>query len=985
MEKDNGNNKLEFGSDTKERLILDNRFKIVKSIGTGGMGDIFLAEDLKLRRQVAIKSIKQGTDTDQESKMRFLREAQTASQLEHTNICPIYEIYEEKNNHYIVMQYIDGVTLDAVINFKELKIQKTLDIGLQICEGMNEAHEKGIIHRDLKPGNVIINKKGIVKILDFGLAKFREGSDSMKTGIVNSNLTEKGIVMGTVAYMSPEQARGEVLDNKSDIFSFGILLYELIEGRNPFYDKEQINTLYNVINKEIEFTDKFVPPLAGLISSLTRKKKSERLSDFKEVRDVIIKIQNDLIMDKDKNIEIGATEIIDLSEKNEILEEIRRTSDIEDLGDLVYKIKKIKAKTIPVFSTKKIIFKKISIYFTVVLMIFSAFLYFKSKTNLSFSGNSDMFFINIQDFKGEVPDSVKRGVKYLVMESLNQFDEFDTVTQETVNSIVRSDEKGVDPDKLKNDNRIFYDLNGTISKIENIYNFDIFVSSNRGKKKYSMTIPGLDNSDSILIHQIDTLSKRIYLKLFPNKKGEVIFKPISVSYGTDWEKYETFFKGLGHFNKYEYMDAEKCFKGDIETPASKYFLANMYYFMGKGDLARKKIIEIVPILNDLTEQLKLKVLALKSRIDFKFAEEINYLNELRNRNALSKNALYELGEAYFHHGDAEKASVFYKKALKLDNEFSSALNHLGYCNSYLGNHVEAIELFEEYRNLDNSANSFDSLGDGYFFSGDLVYSEASKKAAVKKDNKGVYWAYLTLSDIALLKARFAEVESNVDNYLKATKEKNDIGDAYSKLAFKEYLKKNYKKGLQLINRSLSIFDSDNITNNSSEARWVRAIINLSLKNVSDFEKDLAWLESIIKKNNVDMENFSKPYKFYLHLKALDYEWKGEIEKADEIFNNILKMKTRLNYWITLYNYQYFHTEYAGFLIRNKMFDKGELELEQCLEYNKNYIPALWLKAELLERKDKVKSLEVFRKIDSLYGNNTEKNYFTDRLKGKLKL
>ncbi|MEN8154155.1 MAG: protein kinase [Acidobacteriota bacterium] len=985
MEKENGNNKLEFGTDSTERLILDDRFKIIKSIGTGGMGDIFLAEDLKLRRQVAIKSIKQGTDTDHESKMRFLREAQTASQLEHTNICPIYEIYEEKNNHYIVMQYIDGVTLDAVIRYKELKIRKILDIGLQICEGMSEAHEKGIIHRDLKPGNVIINKKGIVKILDFGLAKFREGSDSMKTGIVNSNLTEKGIVMGTVAYMSPEQARGEILDNKSDIFSFGILLYELIEGTNPFYDKEQINTLYNVINKEVEFTEKFSPEISGLLSSLMRKKRSERLSDFKEVKDVLQNIQDNLKSDKVKNVENGATEIIDLSEKNEILEEIRKTSDIEDLGDLVYKIKKIKAKTIPIYSTKKNIFKKVSIFFTIALMLFSAFLFFKSKTNLSFSGDSDMFFINVQNIKGEVPDSVKRGVKYLIMESLNQFDEFDTVTQETVNSISRSDETARDPETVKNDNRIFYDLNGTISKIGNIYNFDIVISSNKGKKKYSMTIPGLDNRDSILVHQIDTLAKRIYFKLFPNNEGEIIFKPISAVYGTDWEKYESFFKGLSHFYKYEYMDAENCFKGEAETPASKYFLANMYYFMGKRDLARKKIMEIVPVLNDLTEQLKLKVLALKARMDFKFGDEINYLNELRKRNALSKTALYELGEAYFHHGDAEKASGFYKNALKLDNEFSSALNHLGYCNSYLGNHVKAIELFEEYRNLDNSANSFDSLGDGYFFSGDLVYSEASKKAAVKKDSMGVYWAYLTLSDIALLKARFSEVESTVNDYLNLTEEKKDIANANSKLAYMEYLKKNYMKGLEIINKSLSAFDSDNITNNSSEARWVRALINLSLKNISEFKKDLTWLEEIIKRNNVDMENFSRPYKFYLHLKALNFEFEGKTDKADEIFKQLLEMKTRLNYWITLYNYQYFHTEYAEFLFRNRNFEKSEYEIEKCLEYNKDHIPALWLKAELLEQKDKEKALEVFRKINFLYGKHKEKNIFTNKLRSKLDL
>jgi len=779
MEKKNGTNTIDLNQGSEERVILDNRFKILKSIGTGGMGDIFLAEDLKLRRQVAIKSIRQGSDTDQDSKMRFLREAQTASQLEHPNICPIYEIYEEKNNHYIVMQYIDGVTLDAVIRYKELKLSKILDIGLQICEGMNEAHEKGIIHRDLKPGNIIIDKKGVVKILDFGLAKFREGSDSMKTGIVNSNLTEKGIVMGTVAYMSPEQARGETLDNKSDVFSFGILLYELIQGENPFFDKEQINTLYNVINKDIEFSDKFPPHLSGLIASLTRKKKSERISDFKLVRDVLLNIQEELKKENENEVADGSTEIIDMSEKNEMLEEIRRTSDVEDLGELVYKIKKIKAKTIPLQTTGKNIFKKVSLAFTVILILFSAFLFFKNRTNLSFSGGSDMFFINVEDLVGDVPENVKKGSKFLIMESLNQFDEFDTVTRETVDSILRSDVSGESSEKLLEKNRIFYTLKGTISKIENIYNFDIVVSSTSGKKKYSMTIPGLEDMDSILIHQIDTISKRVYSKIFPRKKGDFRIKPVSSMYGKSWAHFESFFTGLGHFDKYEFIDAETCFSSETEVPAAKYYMANMYFFMGKRDQALKKINEVIPSIDDLTEQLKLKVLALKARMEFKFSDEITYLKELRKRNTLSKEALFELGEAYFHHGNAEKALIYYTEALKLDKEFSSAINHLGYCNSYLGDHVRAIELFEEYRNLDNSANSFDSLGDGYFFSGDLIYSEASKKAAVKKDKQGVYWAHLTLSDIAILKARFRDAESSVADYLALAKfyyKKREQGD-----------------------------------------------------------------------------------------------------------------------------------------------------------------------------------------------------------------
>ncbi len=972
-------------TDEEKKFIINDRFKILKKVGIGGMGEIFLAEDLKLRRQVAIKSIKKGSDSDSESKMRFLREAQTASQLEHTNICPIYEIYEEENNHYIVMQYIDGVTLDAIVRYKELKIQKILDIGLQICEGMNEAHEKGIIHRDLKPGNIIINKKGIVKILDFGLAKFRDGSDSMKTGIVNSNLTEKGIVMGTVAYMSPEQARGEDLDNRSDIFSFGILLYELIEGKNPFYDKEQINTLYNVINKDIEYSNKFSPPLVKLLTALLKKKKAERLSEFSEIKSILLEIQDELDLRRKEKIEIGATEIIDIGEKREMLDEIRRTSDIEDLGELVYKIKKIKAKTIPLISTKTNLFKRISIVFTLILMMFSAFLFFKSKTNLSFSGGSDIFFINVNDLDGDAPDIVKKGVKFLTRESLDQFDEFDTVTPETINSISRSDEDNSDSKTIKNKYRIFYDLRGSISKIDSIYNFDIVISSNNGSKKYSMTIPGLENKDSILKHQIDMLSEKIYKKIFPLKKGNLEIKAISSTYGKKWDKFESFFTGLGDFYKYEYMDAEKSFAGTDETPADKYYLANIYYFRGSRTLAKKKIEEIIPLLDHIIEPVKLKVLALNARLEFNFNDEIEYLNKLMERNILSKKTLFELGEAFFHHGNAEKAASFYSDALNLDSEFSSAINHLGYCNSYMGDHTRAIELFEEYRNLDNSANSFDSLGDGYFFSGELISSEASKKAAIRKDSKGVYWAYLTLSDIAILKARFNDARDAVRDYLKVTDSIKDIGNAYSKLAYIEYLQGEHKQALSTIERSLKVFDSDNINSNSSEQRWIRALINLKMGRNKAFLDDLEWLNKIVNRFNLNAENFASPYKFYLHLNSIRLENEGKINEADSSFRELLDMNTQLNYWITIFNYQFFKTEYSVFLQRNGNLKESETEINKCLEYSADFIPALWQKANLMESSDIKEAGKYYRKLKKLYGDEVEINVITDKLRKKLKI
>ena len=272
---------------TIKNLVIKNRFKVLKKLGKGGMGEVFLAEDIKLKRKVAIKSILTRTLSDTSSKARFLREAQTASQLDHPNICTIYEIYEENDHDYIVMQYVDGVTIDQIIKLKPLSINKILDIAIQVCKGMIEAHGKKVIHRDIKPGNIMIDKKGVVKILDFGLAKFAGEPASKRKGDVDMSLTEKGIVLGTVSYLSPEQASGKPIDLRTDIFSFGILMYEMLEGRNPFKEEEQISTMYNVLNKEVEFKREIPGELEQIVRKTLQKDKKKRYSSFSQLEEAL--------------------------------------------------------------------------------------------------------------------------------------------------------------------------------------------------------------------------------------------------------------------------------------------------------------------------------------------------------------------------------------------------------------------------------------------------------------------------------------------------------------------------------------------------------------------------------------------------------------------------------------------------------------------------------------------------------------------------
>jgi eukaryotic-like serine/threonine-protein kinase len=270
------------------KTILGGRFKVIRLLGKGGMGEILLAEDVQLSRRVAIKSVGAGSPDECDSQARFLREAQAASRLDHPNICTIYEIAEEGGREFIIMQYVDGVTLDQLLKMKALSLRQAIAIASQVAEGLAAAQNQNIVHRDIKPGNIMIDASGQVKVLDFGLAKIcaESGVDDADADAERRerDLTEKGIVLGTVSYMSPEQAKGLKLDGRTDVFSFGVVLYEMIEGRNPFSDDENIVTLYNVLHREPPFNRPLPAPLRAVVGRCLHKDRERRYSDFAEIR-----------------------------------------------------------------------------------------------------------------------------------------------------------------------------------------------------------------------------------------------------------------------------------------------------------------------------------------------------------------------------------------------------------------------------------------------------------------------------------------------------------------------------------------------------------------------------------------------------------------------------------------------------------------------------------------------------------------------------
>jgi eukaryotic-like serine/threonine-protein kinase len=674
------------------------QYEILAPLGAGGMGEVYRARDTRLGRDVAIKVLPERLALDSEALGRFEREAKALAALSHPNILTIFDFGSDNGVTYAVMEFLEGETLRKRIQKSQIPWNKLMEIGTAIAEGLAAAHSRGIIHRDLKPENIFITSGGTVKILDFGLARLDQTPQLQgESRMATVSETQPGTVLGTVGYMSPEQVRGLSLDTRTDIFSFGCILYEMATGKCPFARNTAADTMAAILNHdppELSATGSDIPPeLDRLILHCLEKDPENR---FQSARDLSFDLK-------------------------EIASGVRLTKPL----------KKAEDKRSPI--------AKVVIGSFVFCFLLAGLWWFGRMRGVSDTGAK--IPVAVADFINETGEKELDGLSGMLITSLEQSRKLSVMTRSRMLDVLKqmgqeNSEKidehlGREICKRSNVNALIL---ASIRKFDQLYTIDLKVLDPE-KNEYLFTTKQQSKGKASVPEMIDKLSEdtRSGLK---EKAAEIQASSRKVTEVTtsNMEAYQHFFKGEEYINKLKFKEAEQEFDKALAIDPN-FALANLRKAYAISwfsfDRAREPIEIALRSIDKLPEKDRLVLLASKAYMERNLDEAYKYLEQVLKRYPDEKEAIFTKGDWLYHHGDVGQATKYFERVLEMDPNFDRATQHVIWCYEALGEQKKSLETSKAYLNRTRTENAFQLLFQSYASSGDYKGAEDLLKEAEK--------------------------------------------------------------------------------------------------------------------------------------------------------------------------------------------------------------------------------------------------------------
>jgi len=653
-------------------------YKILEQIGQGGMGIVYKAQDTKLDRTVALKFLPSHLITSETDKSRFLQEAKAASAINHPNVCVIHDIQDDEENQFIVMEFIDGVTLREKISpsTKEdnLSINNVLDYAIQIGEALQEAHSKGIIHRDIKSDNIMVNEKDQIKVMDFGLAKLK---GSLK-------LTKSSSTVGTLSYMSPEHLQGADVDARSDIFSFGVLLYEMLTGNLPFKGEYESALMYSILNTEPEPVQKYRPELSSeWLHILDRSLEKEPENRYQSIKDMLIDLKR---LKRDTN-----------RVSREVIKEIPASPDDKK------KSVGISKKTLISVITGLII---IIITFLFIIKPWTS----KQTSSVSEPKERSLAVMYFENNTGDPSlDHWKKALSDLLIADLVQSKYLYVLSGDKLFQIFRQMDileevsySSKDLQEVGKQGEVKYILRGNFTKAGETFRISTMLQTARNSETIdSETVEGI-GEQSIFI-MVDELTKKIRTS-FQFSTSEMDTDPdmpVEKITTSSPEAYKLYSEGRKYHDSVELNKSielmKKAIALDPEFAMAYRSLSVSYYNMGLTAESKKYAEKALEYIDNVSERERYRIQGFYYRTSqMNHGKAIQAYEKLLQEYPDDDGTLVNLGTIYFETEQIEKSKTMFQRLIDMGDEQYYAYFWMAGISMCEGEYDRALQILEDY-------------------------------------------------------------------------------------------------------------------------------------------------------------------------------------------------------------------------------------------------------------------------------------------------